>query len=158
MKRILMMFIVCVCSIYVCAQDDGSVYINDCWLEHGVYVNNVKGMKIHCNLGIDNMRGKTLCVIAYFAYDYNEDERVPIKSRTGNAKYKSINNEICTGDYAYAKYDETYWDDFILFMPYYELGVAISESTSLCCVISVQSKSGVPYAVSEVMTFDFYKD
>ena len=158
MKEMILLFISCLMSISVTAQDECSVYIDDCWLEHNVYVNNTKGMKIHSRLEIENMRGKTLCVIAFFAYDYNEDERIPIKSRTGNNRYRNGNNELCTGDYAYAKYDETIWDDFVLFIPYNEFGAAVSESSSLCCVVSVQSKSGVPYAVSEVMTFDYYKD
>ena len=139
------------------AQDDAVVNIDGCWLEHSVYVNNVKGMKIHCELTIEQMEGKTLCVIAYFGYEHSENDISPIKSRTGNNNFRSVDNQVCTGGYAYAKYESSYWEDFCLFIPYRELNAAVTDTSTLCCVINVQSKSGEIYAFSDILSFTFYK-
>lgn len=155
MKKLILFLICSLITSISFAQDEATVTIDDCWLEHNVYVNNQKGMKICCHLNVEQMRGKTLCVIAYFSYD--DGENTPVKSRTGNSKYKTRDNQVCTGDYAYAKYDSTYWDGFTLFLPYRELNSAVSCSSDLSCIISVQSKSGIPYAISDVMTFTFNK-
>ena len=149
------------CAVSASAQDECTVYFNNSWLEHNVTKSNgsqtAKGMEIHCDFGIEGMQGKTLCVIAYFAIK-DGDEYIPLQSRTGNNQFRSRDNCLCTGGFAYCKYETTYWDDFILFLPYYELARALSGDAELSCIVPVQSKSGETSAFSEKMDFNFNKN
>ncbi len=148
-------------TVNLVAQDDGTVYFNNSWLEHNITKSNgyqtTKGMEIHCDFSIEGMQGKTLCVIAYFAIK-DGDEYIPLQSRTGNNQFRSRDNCLCTGGFAYCKYETTYWDDFVLFLPYYELARALSGDAELSCIVQVQSKSGETYAFSEKMDFNFNKN
>lgn len=157
---ILLMFI-CAFALNIYAQDDCSVYFNNSWLEHNVAKSNgyqtTKGLEIHCDFSIEGMQGKTMCIIAYFAVK-NGDEYVPLQSRTGNNQFRSTDNSLCTGGFAYCKYETTSWDDFILFIPYYELARSLSSDAELSCMVQVQSKSGEVFAVSEKMDFNFNKN
>lgn len=148
-------------AVNLVAQDDCTVYFNNSWLEHNVTKSNgyqpTKGLEIHCDFSIEGMQGKTLCIIAYFAIK-DGDEYIPLKSRTGNNQFRSRDNSLCTGGFAYCKYETTYWDDFVLFLPYYELARALSSDAELSCVVQVQSKLGETFAVSEKMDFNFNKN
>lgn len=160
-KNIILLILLVLCAVSASAQDECTVYFNNSWLEHNVTKSNgsqtAKGMEIHCDFGIEGMQGKTLCVIAYFAIK-DGDEYIPLQSRTGNNQFRSRDNCLCTGGFAYCKYETTYWDDFILFLPYYELARALSGDAELSCIVQVQSKSGETYAFSEKMDFNFNKN
>lgn len=160
-KNIILLILLVLCAVSASAQDECTVYFNNSWLEHNVTKSNgsqtAKGMEIHCDFSIEGMQGKTLCVIAYFAIK-DGDEYIPLQSRTGNNQFRSRDNCLCTGGFAYCKYETTYWDDFILFLPYYELARALSGDAELSCIVQVQSKSGETYAFSEKMDFNFNKN
>ena len=161
MKRIVVSLILFVAFVLNIVAQDGTVYFNNSWLEHNITKSNgsltTKGMEIHCDFSIEDMQGKTLCIIAYFAIK-DGDEYIPLQSRTGNNQFRSRDNSLCTGGFAYCKYETTYWNDFVLFIPYYEISRALSSDAELSCMVQIQSKSGEIYAVSEKMDFSFYKN
>ena len=141
-------------------NENATIDIHNVWLEHNVtkkigpYNQSAKGLEIHSYFDISGYKGKTLCVIAYFAY---KEDYTPLRSRTGNNTYRTRDNQVCTGGYAYVKYEPTCWDDYILFIPYYEFSRALSESTELVCILQIQTQSGVTLAYSEPISFDFNK-
>ena len=140
------------------AQNDCSIDITNSWLEHNVsrayYNQSINGMEIHCEIEAENMRGKSFYVIVFFAYIY-DGEYIMLRSRSGNSQFRTRDGSVAVWEKAYAKYDSTYWEDFVLYIPYYELAKAISEDSEMVCVIQIQSQSGDTYATSEDMFFDF---
>ena len=109
-KNIILLILLVLCAVSASAQDECTVYFNNSWLEHNVTKSNgsqtAKGMEIHCDFSIEGMQGKTLCVIAYFAIK-DGDEYIPLQSRTGNNQFRSRDNCLCTGGFAYCKYETT---------------------------------------------------
>ncbi len=137
--------------------------IHNEWMEHNVYKStgyynqSVKGAEIHCYFEIEGMKGKKIAAIAFFAY-YDGNEYVPLRTRTGSSQYRAKDNTVCTGQYLYPQYENTYWDDLVLFLPYSELSRAISdEEVSMACIIQIQDEYGTPLAQSEMMEFTYSK-
>jgi len=92
--------------------------IKDVWQEHNVYEEDEKGMKIHVNFTVDNLKGVVCCIAAYFSFQ-------------GEEKISGVNDEFTTKDgqavvseYFTPDYEGTSYSDFYLFMPYDELYLA----------------------------------
>lgn len=81
--------------------------INRIWMEHSIYVNNVKGMKIHVKFDVNNMEGEKVYGYAYFYYGDNE---TPLHDVYGN--------NLTFYGYGTSKYERSTFNDFTIFVPY----------------------------------------
>lgn len=106
--------------------------INSIWMDHSVYVNNIKGMKIHVKFNVNNMEGEKVYGYAYFYYGDNE---TPLHDTYGNNlkfySYGTSNYERCT------------FNDFTIFVPYDGLNMQPGTgSTELSFDIAITDASG----------------
>lgn len=160
MKRIIITIIGVLGFCTMASAQDAT--ISDVWLEHnvskstGYYNQSVKGMEIHFALEVDDLRQQKVGVAAYFAY-HDGDDYVTLKTRY-NTQYRSIpDNSVCTWMEVYPKYDSTYWEDFVLFIPYSEISRALPESASMACCVSVFCDGDI-LDMSDMVEFEFTKN
>lgn len=133
-------------SINVKAQDtDAITNIDSMWLEHNVRYGNMNGMMVHLSFSIENMKGRTVQVCAYF-YDSNE---VQVRaSYNVPMQYRTRDGMLCSGSQAYVKYESTSWDDYKLFFPY-----GFLRAGDYICVVGISSNRGVGLAISDPESF-----
>lgn len=96
--------------------------ISNLWVEHNVYEDGKKGMRIHFRLDADNMKGKTGRCSAYF---HKEDGTALVDL---NDRYCTTDGKVSCGKDFTPGYENTYYEDFTLFMPYSELHISRSGS------------------------------
>jgi len=90
--------------------------IDSLWVDHGVYEDNQRGMKIHLKFSVYNMLGKTGHIAAYF---YFEDGRV---LKDINERYCSKGGNVTSSWESFKpSYNNSIFQDYTLFMPYSEL-------------------------------------
>ncbi len=96
--------------------------ISNLWVEHNVYEDGKKGMRIHFRLDADNMKGKTGRCSAYF----HKDDGTALVDL--NDRYCTTDGKVSCGKDFTPGYENTYYEDFTLFMPYSELHISRSGS------------------------------
>ena len=103
--------------------------VNRVWVEHNIqrtgynsvynaywgwqqvpYTYNV--MRIHVDFDVDNMKGKTIYVCAYF---YDEDGN---KMRSSSNNYKTSDGQVAVHGTATATYKNSNWSNFTMEIPY----------------------------------------
>lgn len=89
--------------------------IQKVWVDHNQYQDSVKGMWIHVKFDVNNFKGATGAVNAYF-YTKNGD---PLKDFNG--QYKTENGLVSVGESFTPSYVNATYKDFKLFMPNHEL-------------------------------------
>ena len=112
--------------------------INNISVDHNVYENGYKGMKIHVKFDAYNVYNHNIKVCVYFAYEGGN----ALKGKTGS-DYITPSGNVTVQKSSTANYTNTTWNDFTLFMPYTYLnmqsgcnnvslegGVGIYDSTS----------------------------
>lgn len=82
------------------------------WVDHNVYNNGVKGMKIHASYDVENMKDKYVYMYTYFYYG---DNSTPLKNPYGN--HLSMNSS------GVAPYESTTFNDTWHFIPYTNLNM-----------------------------------
>ena len=112
MKKILLVLIA-VFGVYLTSSAQ-SCDIHNMWVEHNVYQSGYVGMKIHIEFTVDDCQGKTIQCCAYFYDSYGNAILAPY-SYPGN--FKTRDGQLCTGSNSYVKYDSSYWEDYVLFIP-----------------------------------------
>ena len=85
------------------------------WVEHNVYENGKKGMRIHSHFFVHYAKSLQMSVNYYFYYN---DNRV---LRDTNNSYGTTGGQVCCFSGIKPGYDQTEYKDFSLFMPYNEL-------------------------------------
>ena len=160
MKRIIVTLISAFGLCAMASAQDATV--SDVWLEHNVYKSTgyynqtVKGLEVHFTLEVEDLRQQKVGVAAFFAY-HDGDEYVPLRTRYNTQYRSSQDNSVCTWTEVYPKYDSTYWEDFVLFIPYSEISRALPESASMACCVNV-FYDGIPMAISDMVEFEFNKN
>lgn len=106
--------------------------IDSIWMDQSVYVNNVKGMKIHVKLNVNNMEGEKVYCYAYF---YDEDKKTPLQDTYGNnLKFYS---------YGTSHYERSIFNDFTIFVPHEALNIQPETiTTDLYFAIAITDASG----------------
>ena len=106
------------------ADNTPSAEVNRVWVEHNVprtgynywgwqqvpYTYNV--MLIHVDFDVNNMKGKTIYVCAYF-YDENGN-----KMRSSSNNYKTTDGQVAVHGIGTARFKKSNWSDFTLEIPY----------------------------------------
>lgn len=100
-----------------------SASISDLWVELNAYNSNVylaskMGMWIHFRLDADNMKGKTGRCSAYF---YKEDG-TPLRALSDD-RYSTEDGNVAVEKDFTPRYENAFYEDFTLFMPYSELHI-----------------------------------
>ena len=89
--------------------------IQEVTVDHNVYENNVKGMKIHVKFNIQGCKGESCRAIAYFYYA----DGSPVKDTNG--LYHDTAGNVSVGKDFNPGYDDTIYNDLVIFMPNSEI-------------------------------------
>ena len=144
------------------ADNTPGAEVNRVWVEHNIqrtgynsvynaywgwqqvpYTYNV--MRIHVDFDVDNMKGKTIRVCAYF-YDEDGD-----KMRSSSNSYKTSDGQVTVQGTATATYKNTNWSNFTLEIPY----SAITKGDNKF-VIQIQDNNGKYLGESDYEYFTRY--
>lgn len=94
-----------------------SAKINRIWVDHNVYEDGKKGMRIHINMNVYNLKSKQCRATAYF---YTESGTA-LTDRNNN--YHTTDGKVSCGENFNPGYDNTIYEDFTIFMPNNELHI-----------------------------------
>lgn len=115
------------------ASSSSYAVINDVTVDHNVYQNGQKGMKIHVKFDAYSVLNHTIKVCVYFHYS------------GGNALKGIRGSDYCTSDghvtvqtSSTATYTNSTWTDFTLFMPYTNLNMQAG-----CNNVSLEGHVGI---------------
>lgn len=97
--------------------------IQQVWVDTNVYQDDQKGMFIHVRFDTWNLRGIECGATAYFEYASG----APLKDFNGS--YTDVAGNVALGMDFTPGYDNTYFDDLSMFMPYDELHMAAGSYT-----------------------------
>lgn len=144
------------------ADNTPGAEVNRVWVEHNIqrtgynsvynaywgwqqvpYTYNV--MRIHVDFDVDNMKGKTIRVCAYF-YDEDGD-----KMRSSSNSYKTSDGQVTVQGTATATYKNTNWSNFTLEIPY----SAITKGDNKF-IIQIQDNNGKYLGESDYEYFTRY--
>ena len=91
------------------------VTLREMEITHNVFQSKEAGIQIRLNFNITNRKGIQCRTSAYF-YDENNQPLQDV-----NQRFHSANNKVSVGSTFKPGFDNTYYNDYILFMPYSEL-------------------------------------
>ena len=106
--------------------------IENAWIEHNVYQNNIKGMKVHAKFSAYNIYNHKVGLVLHFV---NSDG---FGLKDYNNSYSDANGHVAHSDNAIASYTNTTWSDFVVFFPYSELHM-----TSGCKNVTLKVQLGI---------------
>lgn len=102
------------------------------WVDHNVYHNGAKGMKIHASYDVVNMKDKYVYMYTFFYYG---DNSTPLKNPYGNHLSMSSSN--------IAPYESTTFNDTWHFIPYTNLNMQPGyESIDLSFDVVIKDSNG----------------
>lgn len=102
------------------------------WVEHNVYYNGAKGMKIHASYDVENMKDKYVHMYTYYYYG---DNSTPLKNPYGN--------NLSMSSSSIAPYESTTFNDTWHFIPYTNLNMQPGYgSIDLSFDVSIKDGSG----------------
>ena len=103
--------------------------IEKIWMDHNVYQNGEKGMKIHTKFEVKNMKGHKGNVVAYFYWDDSND--TPLKDFDN--RYYTVDGKVsaCDNTKITPAYDTTTYNDWVIFMPYNQFHISSSGTHKL---------------------------
>ena len=107
--------------------------IDNSWIDHNVYENGVKGMRIHVNVAVHYALNHKVGVAIYISYKNGNK----LKDYNGSYKIFSDGN-VGIYDTDIATYESTRWKDWTIFFPYSELHME-----SGCKDLSLQVNIGI---------------
>lgn len=94
-----------------------AVTVDNVWLEHDVFEDGQKGVRVHARITATGRKGVKESVAAYF---YLEGEPL----RDGNGRYASEDGTVSTGDSFIPDYNEANSHELAMFLPLDELELA----------------------------------
>jgi hypothetical protein len=89
--------------------------IQSVWVDHNIFEDGVKGMRIHVKFSINNLQNVPCRAIAYFYFASGE------ALKDFNKKYNSFDGQVSVGTDFTPGFVDTSYNDLQLFMPYDEL-------------------------------------
>jgi hypothetical protein len=93
--------------------------IEQVWVDYDVWDAGLKGMRIHVRFHVDGMRGSPGRAVAYFYFDGG----TPLDDFDGS--YNTYDGQVSVGVDFTPPYENTTYNDFLLFMPYDQLHMAV---------------------------------
>ena len=119
------------------------------WVEHNVYENGRKGMRIHSHFFVNNAKSLQMSVNYYFYYN---DNRV---LRDTNKSYCSVDGQVSCSSKLNPGYERTEYSDLSVFMPYDELD--LNRGNYHLKFRGEVFYAGKSYGISDWVYFDFNK-
>lgn len=120
--------------------------VDQIWLEHNKwYMGVLKGMEVHVKFQTFNQRGILGVCNALF---YLSDGRQIMDT---NFQYRSLYGQVVASDSFIPQYDNTTFNDFVIFMPYTELHL----SGHWDCMVQVEVVIGGQTAKSDFAYFTY---
>ena len=101
------------------------------WVDHNVYEDGSKGMRIHVKFTNRNLKGRRISVYAYF---YQEDNITELHDPYGNS--------LSCHDSSTPKYDNSTYEDFDIFIPHSALNMSPGTQGTFSFDISIKDDSG----------------
>ncbi len=128
--------------------------IEDITMEHNVYDNLVKGMRIHVKFSVERMKGITGQCVAYFRYE----DGSPVKDK--NNAYYTSDGQACSSRNFTPSYDNSTFNDLVIFMPYKELEAnkGMHNMKFQCVIWNKSSNNSTEIARSEYYSFTLTKN
>lgn len=122
------------------------------WVDHNVFENGVKGMRIHVKFNINGMLNKTGSAIAYFYYNNGN------ALKDSNKRFNTVGGNVAAWRDFTPNYERCTFNDLTIFMPYSEL--ELSQSAQCYFYVEIKddvSVGGNPHllATSEKVYFDY---
>ena len=108
-----------------------SAVINNLWVEHNVFNGMIKGMRIHINLTVNGMLGKT---VKYCVFFYLNDNTTRLINMYGG--------HISSSATGRATYESSTWSDWWIFVPYQWLYAAANRSNYCSFDVEIQDLNG----------------
>lgn len=146
--------IICICAFVIfsggaVATQTTSQYsqISSVSIDHNVYENNQKGMRIHVSFNVVNKQNETCEIAAYFRYQSGE------VLRDYNDSYTTYDGQVSVGQTFIPQYYNTSFSDFTLFMPYDELHIDGLGEYALEFQVELHEKNGEFLAESNYYPF-----
>lgn len=94
-----------------------SAKINKTWIKNGVERNGVKGLEIHADFNVYNMKGKEIELFSFF-YDVNKQFLNNPNAANDYLFKGDSGNHLCAKKSAKATYVDSHWNDMCVFIPY----------------------------------------
>lgn len=121
--------------------------IEKVWVDHNVYQNSLKGMRIHVKFTVYNMLNRTGQATVYFYYS-NGNALKDI-----NGSYKTTNGNVATHVDFTPNYTSCIFKDLQIFMPYNELHCTNRGRYDLKFFVSIWSDYNVEMKKSDWVNF-----
>lgn len=119
------------------ARSNITAKIDQIWMDHDVWENGEKGMRIHVKFDNKNMKGHTGRVIAYFYWD--DASGNPLKDR--DSRYHTTDGNVCVGEGFTPSYDNSTYNDFKLFIPYSQFDITAKGKHSLKFFVAIRDNT-----------------
>lgn len=128
--------------------------IEDVTVEHDVYEDGVKGMKIHLKFSVQKMKGILGRCVAYMYYE----DGTPLKDTNGS--YRTTDGQCSFGKDFTPSYDSSTFNDFVIFVPLTELeaGKGKHNMKFSCTVWEKSSDNSNSIARSDYYSFTLTKN
>lgn len=114
------------------------------WVDHNVYEDGSKGMRIHVKFSNRNLKGRRISVYAYF---YQEDNVTELHDPYGNP--------LSCHDSSTPQYDNSTYEDFDIFISHSALNMSPGTQGTFSFDISIQDDSGNQLARENNTQFNF---
>lgn len=123
--------------------------ITDVTVEHNVFKDGVKGMKILIDFTVQNMKGIDGSCAVYFYYENGN------RVKDSNGSYATSDNQAATHKTIKPSYDNSSYTDVELFMPYNELEVGTGKHSLkfYCKIWEYSTSSAISVAESQYYFF-----
>lgn len=125
----------------------GSGKINSVTVDHNVFENKIKGMRIHIKFEVKNFRDVKCAAAAYFEYESGE----MLKSSDG--RYEASSGQVALSSEFIPPYLDTTFNDLMLFLPYDEIPAG-KGTTKLRFSVRLYKVGGKFFAQSEYFPFN----
>jgi tetratricopeptide (TPR) repeat protein len=121
------------------------------WVDHNIYQNGYKGMKIHVKFTVYNMLGKTGNCVAYFEYSNGTN------LRDYNGSYRTKSGTVSTSTSFTPNYENCIYENLVVFIPYSELHLSSGGTHSLRFKVEIHSSRKKYYITQSEYTYFTYQ-
>lgn len=113
------------------ASSGPTATINNLWVKHNVFNGMTKGIRIHINLDVNGMKGRTVKYCVFFYKENNQTKLVNI-----------YGNHISASSTGTPNYDNSNWSDWWIFVPYTTIFSAANSNGRFSLDVEIQDMNG----------------
>lgn len=122
--------------------------VEETWVDHSVYENDVKGMRIHVRFSINGSKGEPCTATIYFYFQSGK------ALKDFNGRYKTVGGNVSAYEKFTPRFENSEYADFQIFMPYAELHMETGEF-ELKYLVEIHNKNGRSLGESKYYPFTF---